>query len=329
VVAQLLVDLQQPAQVGVVQRRLDLVEDVERRRPGLEQRDQERHRDQRALTAGQQRQPLDLLPRRAGLDVDAGGQHVVGVGEHQPALAAGEQPGEDPLEGLLDVAVRLGEDLLDPLVDLLDDVEQVAPGLLQVVELFGQEPVPLLHRVVLLQRERVDPPELVECALGRPEPLGHLRPVVRLRLELHHRLGGVGDLRQRRHRLVRSVLGDQHVRLGAEIGQSLLVQLVQPHPLLGPDQLVAVHGVLQLLQLVGETAYLRPCPGELLLASGALGLDRRPLCRGLLQRALQPGQDVPGGQVHRLRRLGLARPPLGARDRPGPGLALGAGGPLQ
>ena len=128
VLPQLLVDLQQPAEVGVVERGLDLVEDVERRGAGLEQRHQERHRDQRPLATGEQREPLDLLAGRPGLDLDAGVEHVVGVGEHQPALAAREQPREGLLEGPLHVGVGLGEDLLDPGVDLADDVEEVACG---------------------------------------------------------------------------------------------------------------------------------------------------------------------------------------------------------
>src|ERR1700727_2290224 len=94
---QLREDVQQPAEVGVVQRGFDLVEDVERRRPGHEDGDQERDRGERALPAGQQGQALDLLARRAGLEVDAGGQHVVGLGEEQAAVAAGEQQGEEPL----------------------------------------------------------------------------------------------------------------------------------------------------------------------------------------------------------------------------------------
>ena len=91
-VPELAEDLQQPPQVGVVERGLDLVQDVERGRPGPEDRHYERDRGQRALPAGQQRQPLDLLARRPGLDLDPGDQQVVGLGKDQPALAAGEQP---------------------------------------------------------------------------------------------------------------------------------------------------------------------------------------------------------------------------------------------
>ena len=131
--------VEQPAEVGVVERRLDLVHDVERARPRLEDGHQQGDRGQRALAAGQQRQPLDLLARRPGLDLDAGGEHVGRVGEDQAALAAGEQPREDALELAGRVVVGRGEDLLDPLVDLADDVEQVAAGLLQVLELLGEE----------------------------------------------------------------------------------------------------------------------------------------------------------------------------------------------
>ena len=69
---------------------------------------------------------LTFLPGGPRLDLDAGGEHVARVGEHQPALAAGEQPREDALELRGGVRERRREHLLHPLVDLPDDVEQVA-----------------------------------------------------------------------------------------------------------------------------------------------------------------------------------------------------------
>src|SRR5690606_11532537 len=51
VLLELAEDLQEPAEVDVVERRLDLVHDVERRRAGLEDRDEERDRGERALAA--------------------------------------------------------------------------------------------------------------------------------------------------------------------------------------------------------------------------------------------------------------------------------------
>ena len=80
-------------------------------------------------------------------------------------------------KAVLDVGVGLGEDLLDPLVDLADDVEQVAAGALEVLELLGEELVPLLERRELLERQRVDPAELGQRPLGGAQPLGLLLAV--------------------------------------------------------------------------------------------------------------------------------------------------------
>ena len=57
--------------VEVVERRLDLVEDVERARPGEEDGEQEGERSQRLLAAGEQRQALGRLAGRGDLDLDA------------------------------------------------------------------------------------------------------------------------------------------------------------------------------------------------------------------------------------------------------------------
>ena len=151
---------------SVVERRLHLVHDVERRRAGPEDGHQHRHRGQRLLPTGQQRQPFDLLAGRTRLHLDAGGEHVVGVGEPQPALAAGEQRGEHPAELTLHIGVGVGEHLQDARVDVGHDVEQVFAGGLDVLELGGQEVVALLQRGELLQRQRVDPAQLGQLSFG-------------------------------------------------------------------------------------------------------------------------------------------------------------------
>ena len=127
--------IQQAPQVRVVQGGLDLVHDVEGRGPRPEDRDEERHRGQRPLPAAQQRQALDPLARRARLDLDAGGEHVVRIGEHEPPLAAGEEPVEDDRELAGRIGVGPGEGLLDAGVDLLDDAQQVVARRLEVREL--------------------------------------------------------------------------------------------------------------------------------------------------------------------------------------------------
>ena len=82
-VAELVHEIEEAVQVHVVERGLDLVEQVEGRRPGAEHGEQERHRGQRALTTGEQRQPADVLARRARLHLDPGVEQVVGVGEEE------------------------------------------------------------------------------------------------------------------------------------------------------------------------------------------------------------------------------------------------------
>src|SRR5499433_3932951 len=291
--AQLLEDLEQPLQVGVVQRRLDLVQHVERRRAGLEDGQQEGDRGQRALAPRQQGQPLDLLARRPGLDVDAGGQHVVGLGQHQAALAAGEQPREDLLELGRGVGERRREHLLDPVIDLFDHGEQVPPGLLEVFELGGEERVALLQRRELLQGERVDLTELGKLALRGGGPLLLLGPEVRdrphrrgLRVpgdEVRHPIvvcGGRLRLVRHRHRHVGSVLGDERVGVHAELLGGPRHDLLQPHPLLGPGDLGAMRGVDHPVQVRREGPDPRPDVFERLGPAPARLLGRRALRLG-------------------------------------------------
>jgi hypothetical protein len=59
---------------------------------------------------------------------------------------------------------------VDPLVHLADDGQQVAPGGLEVLELSGEEAVPLLQCRELLQGERVDLAESGQVALRLRRP---------------------------------------------------------------------------------------------------------------------------------------------------------------
>ena len=62
--------LQEAVDVGVVERGLDLVEDVERARPGEEHREHEGERDQRLLAAREQREALHCLAARGHFNLD-------------------------------------------------------------------------------------------------------------------------------------------------------------------------------------------------------------------------------------------------------------------
>src|SRR5581483_452097 len=115
------------ADVRVVERGLDLVEQVERARPGEEEREQERDRAERLLAAREEREPRDALAGRAQLDLDAGLPVLVRLGQAQPALAAGEERGGDLGEVPLHGGEGLGEAALDGL-------GQVAAQALELLE---------------------------------------------------------------------------------------------------------------------------------------------------------------------------------------------------
>ena len=185
-------DLQEAVDVEVVERGLDLVEDVERARPGEEDGEQERERGHRLLAAGEQRQALGRLARGRDLDLDAElvlrrllvfvlfglGRFGLGVAaaehraragvladEPQRAAAAREEVADDLLEVLGGGLERLLEGLLDAAVGVPDQAGQLAQRGLQVLAL-ALELLDVLQRLlVLLLRERVDRAELLAAAL--------------------------------------------------------------------------------------------------------------------------------------------------------------------
>ena len=65
--------------IGVVERRVDLVEHADRRRVGEEHGEDQRQRRQRLLAAGEQRHDLRLLARRARHDLQARFQRIVRI----------------------------------------------------------------------------------------------------------------------------------------------------------------------------------------------------------------------------------------------------------
>ncbi len=197
-----------------------------------------------------QRQPFDLLAGRTGLHLDAGSEHVVGVGEQQSALATGEQRRKHIAEFAFHVGEGLREHLQDSLVDVGDDVEQVLAGRLDVLELSRQEVVALLQRGELLQRKRIDATQLVELALGLLGATLLGGPV-----ERHRR--GRGDLfaafarllvlrhlqLRRRQCHVGTVLGDQVGGRHAELLEDVLLELLDAKCRLRFGDFVAVQRV--------------------------------------------------------------------------------------
>ena len=97
--------------------------------------------------------------------------------------------------------------------------------------------------------------------LTRPS-MDSARSAVRSRFCCSSRTNGVGsgvsspsgDLAGEGHQLVGAVVGDQPVGIEPELLQRPLLELLDPHPLLGAGHLVAVDGVDQLVVLAVEVA---------------------------------------------------------------------------
>ena len=158
-----------------------------------------------------------------------------------------------------DVGVGLGEHLQDARVDVLDHVEQILPRGLDVLELCRQEAVALFEGGELLQREGIHLAEGVEVFLRLLRARFLRRTVVRQRRGRDDALPALlgllvlGDLqRRRRHRDVRAVLGDQIVGRHRKVLENLLLELLDAQRGLRSGDLIAVHGITQGVELIGE-----------------------------------------------------------------------------
>src|SRR5438067_3252771 len=164
------------AAVRVVERSLDLVEQIERTGPGEEQGEEERDRAERLLAARQERQPLHLLARGPQLDLDAGlALLVLRVGQAQAPFATREERRGDVCEIPLHGVERLGEASFDRLRQLRAQLLELGEALLEILALNRELLEARLLRVVLLLRERIHLAERLTAAL---EPLGALRELV-------------------------------------------------------------------------------------------------------------------------------------------------------
>ena len=102
-VGDLLDEAAEAVDIGVVERRVDLVQHADRRRVGEEHGEEQRERGQRLLAARQQRQHLQPLARRARHDLEPGVERIVVLGRGADGPAAAEEPREQLAEMLVDL----------------------------------------------------------------------------------------------------------------------------------------------------------------------------------------------------------------------------------
>ena len=165
--------------VRVVERRLDLVEETERRRLQTLNRKQQRDRRQRLLATRQLHHVLQLLSGRLGDDRNRGRQHIRIRGiELQTALTAPEENLEGLIKLHLDTLEVLVELPAHALVELLDDLAERLRGLREVEVLIIQELVTLADLLILLDRVDIDRTERLQLILQLRHERTHLRGIL-------------------------------------------------------------------------------------------------------------------------------------------------------
>lgn len=267
-------DAQEAAQVGVIERRLDLVKQVERRGASHREREHEGHRDQRSLTTGHERHRTWALVGRYDLDHDALlAILVLRLHKTKAAGAAGEQPSHNLGEALRHRLENGFEAFVDRVVELTKMCGERLAALLQVIDLLGQVLLAFGEFGPLLRGKLIDGADVQATAFQVCELFRNGRRV---------------------KRLLRHFAGDRP-------GLS--------HPLLRKAQLHG-GGVQTLARLAGATfgsLDLAVCRGKFLLDTG----ERGPLRgqglhrdrRGGLKRSRDPAQCA-GGACDQLQSSG-------------------------
>ena len=157
--------------IGVVERRIDLVEQEEWRGPNLEYGNQQRDCGQRLLATREQVDVLEALAGRHRHDLDTRLENVVGFGQRQARAAAVEQTGKVLRETLADLFEGLLESTPTGAVDPLDGVAKGGERAIQVVLLLREKSRALAQFFLLLDRTEVHFTQTLDLAADLFEPL--------------------------------------------------------------------------------------------------------------------------------------------------------------
>ena len=155
--------LDEAADVALVERGVHLVEHAEGTRLDHVDGEEKGNRRHRSLTAGEQRDALELFAGRLGDDLDPALKRITFVHEKEVGLTTAEELGEHLLEVQTDLLEGLGEELPGGLVDARNRLQKFLLGVHQVGVLLFEESVALLEFVVFLdgvevhRAHRVDP----------------------------------------------------------------------------------------------------------------------------------------------------------------------------
>ena len=115
---------EEPADVGVIERRVHFVHEAERAWLGQVDREEERHRDERSLARGKQVNPLRPLATRSSVNLDLRFERIVGIAQPEFALAAPKERLEYVDEVCADRRERFLEEAACGSVDLLDRLQE-------------------------------------------------------------------------------------------------------------------------------------------------------------------------------------------------------------
>ena len=154
-----------PVDVGLVQRRIQLVQHTKRARADLIDRKHQRHGGHGLFAAGKQRDALQFFARRPGDDLDATTEHVLFVNQHEVSLAPLEHLGEQRAKVVPNLLKGGLEHLRGLGVDLLNHLEQLLLGLDEIVVLRGKKFITLLGFLVFLNGDEVDRAHAVDAVL--------------------------------------------------------------------------------------------------------------------------------------------------------------------
>ena len=142
--------------VGIVERRVDFVEQVERRRTHADEREDQRGRGHRTFAAGERGERRHALSGRLHRKLNARLRKIVRIRLPHARFAAGEQAREGLGEGRTHLRERDVELLLRRGLDLLDRRQQRVARLREIVELFAKKTLALGEFFAIGFRVEVD-----------------------------------------------------------------------------------------------------------------------------------------------------------------------------